>query len=188
MRGHRAGLVSRLLADAVDLTIAGIILFGALVAFAVVRYMVGAEPLQLPRISGIFTAAAYPITVFLYLSISWSRHGRSVGKGLVGLRVVQNDGGPLGWFRATMRAFLCTVVGGLSLLWSVFSSRNAAVHDLVLHTTVVHDWSDEVRTELPPPETTLALDVVLVAPANETVPAGSSSDGPFVDVPGSAQL
>jgi Predicted membrane protein/domain len=158
MRGRRAGLVSRLLADAMDLAVAGFILFGALVAFAVVRYMVGAAPLQLPRVSGIFTAAAFPITLAIYLSITWSGNGRSVGKALVGLRVVRNEGAPLGKFRATMRAVLCTLFGGLSLLWVLFSSRNAAVHDLVVHSTVVHDWSDEVRTEITPPEPTLATD------------------------------
>jgi uncharacterized RDD family membrane protein YckC len=161
MRGHRAGLVSRLLADAIDLAVVGVILFGALVAFAVVRYMVGAEPLRLPRVSGIFTAVAFPITEVLYLSITWSGNGRSVGKALVGLRVVRNEGAPLGKFRATMRAFLCTLVGGPSLLWVLFSSRNAAVHDLVVHSAVVHDWSDEVRTEIPPSEPTLATDSVL---------------------------
>jgi uncharacterized RDD family membrane protein YckC len=160
MRGRRSGLVSRLLADAVDLAVAGIILFGALVGFAVVRYMVGSAPLRLPRVSGIFTAAAYPITVWLYLAISWSRHGRSVGKALVGLRVVRNDGSRMGRLRATIRALVCTLFP-LSLFWALFSSRNAAVHDLLLQTTVVHDWSDEVRTEIPPPESTLAADDIV---------------------------
>jgi uncharacterized RDD family membrane protein YckC len=158
VRGRRAGLVSRLLADGIDLVVTGLILFGALVAFAVVRYMVGSAPLRLPRVSGIFTAAAYPLTEWLYLSISWSGNGQSVGKALVGLRVVRNDGSRMGRLRATARALVCTLIGGLSLLWALFSSRNAAVHDLWLHTTVVHDWSDEVRTEIPPPESTLAAD------------------------------
>ena len=148
VRGRRAGLVSRLLADGVDLAIVGLILFGALVTFAVVRYMVGSAPLRLPRVSGIFTAAAFPITEVAYLATSWSAGGSSVGKKLVGLRVVRREGARLGKLQATMRAVVCTLVGGPSLLWAVFSSRNAAVHDLVLHTAVVHDWSDEVRTEI----------------------------------------
>jgi uncharacterized RDD family membrane protein YckC len=160
MRGRRAGLVSRLLADGIDLVVAGLILFGALVAFAVVRYMVGSAPLRLPRVSGIFDAVAFSITAVLYLAITWAGSGRSVGKGLVGLRVVRSDGSRLGGFRATMRAFVCTLFP-LSLLWALFSSRNAAVHDLLLHTTVVHDWSDEVRTEIPPLESTLAADAIV---------------------------
>ena len=136
-----------------DFVVAGMILFGALVAFAVIRYLVGSAPLRLPQVSGIFTAAAFPITAMAYLAISWSAGGRSVGKQIVGLRVVRREGARLGKLQATVRAVLCTLFGGASLLWSLFSARNAAVHDLVLHTTVVHDWSDEVRTEIDPMDT-----------------------------------
>jgi uncharacterized RDD family membrane protein YckC len=141
-----------LLADGIDLVVTGMLLFGALIAFAVVRYMVGSAPLRLPRVSGTFTAVAFPLTEILYLSVTWSGTGRSVGKQLVGLRVVRSEGSRLGRFQATLRAVVCTFFGGPSLLWAAFSSRNAAVHDLLLHTTVVHDWSDEVRTEVTPRE------------------------------------
>ncbi len=152
VRGTRAGLISRILAGGIDLVVTGMILFGALIAFAVIRYMLGSAPLRLPRVSATFTAIAFPLTEIVYLSITWSGSGRSVGKALVGLRVVRNEGTRLGRLQATLRAVLCTFFGGPSLLWSAFSSRNAAVHDLVLHTTVVHDWSDEVRTEVAPRE------------------------------------
>jgi uncharacterized RDD family membrane protein YckC len=156
IRGRRAGLVSRILAGVVDLTVTAVILFSILVGFAVVRYMVGSAPLQLPRVSGIFTAAAFPLVEFLYLSVMWSASGRSVGKQLVGLRAVKADGARLGVLQASARALFCTIIGGLSLLWSAFSKRNAAVHDLVLQTAVVHDWSDEVRSS-PEAQETLAL-------------------------------
>ena len=107
----------------------------------------GSRRSSFPRVSGIFTLVAFPITEAVYLAITWSKSGRSVGKKIVGLRVVRNEGVPLGLRRSTPRAILCALWGGPSLLWSAFSSRNAAVHDLVLHTTVVHDWSDEVRTQ-----------------------------------------
>jgi uncharacterized RDD family membrane protein YckC len=155
VRGRRAGLISRLLADGIDLVVTGMILFGALIGFAVVRYMVGSAPLRLPRVSGVFTAVAFPLTEIVYLAITWAGSGRSVGKSLVGLRVVRAEGARLGRLQATVRAVLCTFFGGPSLLWAAFSSRNAAVHDLVLHTTVVHDWSDEVRTEIAPRESPL---------------------------------
>ena len=94
--GRRAGLVSRVLAGGIDLAVTGLIVFGGLVGFAVVRYMLGLAPLQLPRVSGIFTLVAFPITEAVYLAITWSKSGRSVGKKIVGLRVVRNEGVPAG--------------------------------------------------------------------------------------------
>ena len=153
-----------MIAGGIDLAVVGMIIFGALVAFAVVRYMVGAAPLKLPQVSAAFTAVAYPITEVAYLSITWSGSGRSVGKKLVGLRVVRNEGTQLRKLQATIRAVLCTLFGGISLLWSAFSSRNAAVHDLVVHTVVVHDWSDVVRTEIDSPMSPAVAAPAVAAP------------------------
>jgi len=43
--------------------------------------------------------------------------------------------------RAVARAVVCTVLGVVSLLWVVVSSRRAALHDLLVGSTVVYDWS-----------------------------------------------
>ena len=143
--GRRAGLVSRLLADGIDLLVTAILLFGFLVAFAVVRYMLGAGTLRLPHAGTTFTAIGFPLVEIAYLATTWSASGRSAGKELVGLRVVRGDGARLEPWRAGTRAAVCTIFGGPSLLWSALSSRNAALHDLMLGTTVVHDWPDAAR-------------------------------------------
>ena len=36
---------------------------------------------------------------------------------------------------------ICVTFAAISLTWVVFSKRNAAVHDLVMRTSVVHDWA-----------------------------------------------
>ena len=43
--------------------------------------------------------------------------------------------------RAAGRAVICTTFGVLSLAWAAISTRNAAVHDILLRTSVVHDWT-----------------------------------------------
>ena len=142
-----------------DLAVVGMILFGALVAFAVVRYMVGAAPLRLPRVSGIFTAAAFPITVIALPGDQLVGRRRSVGKKLVGLRVVRSDGRGSGRCKPLGRAIVCTLsrravaaVGGLQL------AQCRGARPCASHHRGRHDWSDEVRTEieLPPPPAVVA--------------------------------
>jgi len=148
VRGRRAGLVSRAVADGVDFAVIGLLLFGILFAFAAVRYFVDGE-FDMPRIGAVFSAAAFPVVAVVYLTVLWTATGRSVGKHLLGLRVVRDDGTPLGVLRAAARSLLCVVIGVLSLLWAAVSKRNAGVHDLVLRTSVVHDWSAAVPTPVP---------------------------------------
>jgi len=144
MSGHRAGLFSRLVVAAVDFCVVLAILFGIFVVFAVGRYMLG-QGFKLPRVGPLVTGTGFPIVEFFYLAIAWTLTGRSVGKRLVGLRVIREDGGRLGPTRACGRAALTTLFGLPSLLWAGVSSRNAAVHDLVVRTAVVHDWAEADR-------------------------------------------
>jgi len=61
---------------------------------------------------------------------------------------VRDTGARVGVLRAAGRAVICTAFGVVSLAWAAISSRNAAVHDLLLRTSVVHDWS-AARTPAP---------------------------------------
>jgi uncharacterized RDD family membrane protein YckC len=149
IRGVRAGLISRLIADAIDLAIAALIFFGVLLAAGVVMYMLSDGGFHLPHGGPIVTAIGYPVTEIVYLSYMWGSRGKSFGKELLGLRVLQKNGHVLRPVRALGRAVFVTFLGGPSLLWVPFSRRNAAVHDLVLQTEVVHDWST-----LPVPQAT----------------------------------
>jgi uncharacterized RDD family membrane protein YckC len=152
VRGRRAGLVSRALADGVDVAAVGLLLFGMLVGFAALRYLVDGE-FEMPRIGAVFSATAFPVVAVVYLTFSWSTTGRSVGKHLFGLRVVCDDGTPIGALRAAARSVLCVAIGVLSLLWAAVSRRNAGVHDLVVRTSVVHDWAparDRALEEISP--------------------------------------
>jgi uncharacterized RDD family membrane protein YckC len=140
VHGRRAGYLSRVLADGIDFLVVGILLFGSLVTFAAVRYLIDGE-FEMPHFRAVFSAVAYPVIAMLYLAVFWTATGRSVGKEMLGLRVVRDDGSPLGILRAALRAVICVTFAFVSLIWVVFSKRNAAVHDLVLRTSVVHDWT-----------------------------------------------
>ena len=71
----------------------------SLFGFASIRYLVNGD-FKMPRIGAVFSASAFPIVAVLYLTVLWTMTGRSVGKHLFGLRVVRDDGTPLGVLRA----------------------------------------------------------------------------------------
>jgi len=148
VRGRRAGAATRYAAAGVDFLVAGALLFGALVGFAAVRYLFGGTTFALPRAGAVFDAAAFPVVAVVYLVAAWTTSGRTVGNALFGLRVVRDTGARVGVLRATGRAVICTAFGVVSLAWAAISRRNAAVHDLLLRTSVVHDWS-AARTPAP---------------------------------------
>ncbi len=77
----------------------------------------------------------------LYLTIGWASTGRTIGKSTMGLRVVNNNGKPLRSKRAFLRALICATLGWELLLWIIVSRRRAGVHDLMVRTTVVYDWT-----------------------------------------------
>lgn len=136
--GTRAGIVSRLLADAIDGVV--IVLLGLLVLVGV-SVVVGlftrtVEFVSLPQGARWILAAALFIG---YLGYGWGLEGRTVGKTAMGLRVVRDDGSDLSPARGLLRALLYFIVLP-GILWAVVSRRNASLQDLVLGTSVVHDW------------------------------------------------
>jgi uncharacterized RDD family membrane protein YckC len=150
-------LASRVLADGIDFFVVGFLLFSSLVGIAAVRYFFNGD-FEMPQIGAVFSAAAYPFVAIVYLTFFWSATGRSVGKHLLGLRVVRDTGASVGVLRATARSLLCVFFGVFTLAWIAVSRRNAAVHDLVLRTSVVHDWAvarEDPLDEIP--LTTLAI-------------------------------
>ena len=58
----------------------------------------------------------------------------------MGLRVQRRHGENLGLGLAALRSAF-SVVFALGLLWSIFSSKNKSLQDVVLGTEVVFDWA-----------------------------------------------
>jgi uncharacterized RDD family membrane protein YckC len=140
LRGRSAGFVSRVLAVSVDLAIVVVLTFACFVGVALIGYMLGDGTFELPDAGPLRTAISFPVVEFVYLVALWAARGTTLGGGLIGLRVVRSDGSRLRPARAAVRALCCVVLGFVSLLWIPFSRRDAAVHDLVCGTSVVHDW------------------------------------------------
>ena len=140
LQGHRAGFASRAVADAIDLGVAWLLGLSALLAAGVVRYLLTGPPLRLPVLPNWLDATAGAAIAVAYLALSWAATGRSVGKQLAGLRVVDRGGRRMSLRRSFCRAVLY-VLFPAGLLWVLASRRNASVQDLIVGTAVVYDWA-----------------------------------------------
>jgi uncharacterized RDD family membrane protein YckC len=149
LQGHRAGFASRVVADLVDLGVAWLLGLSAWLAAGVVGYLLTGPPLRLPVLPNWLGASAGAAIAVAYLALSWAATGRSVGKQLAGLRVVDRAGRRLSLWRSFMRAVLY-VLFPAGLLWVLASRRNASVQDLVVGTAVVYDWAYHPADEAPP--------------------------------------
>jgi uncharacterized RDD family membrane protein YckC len=138
-QGLRAGVVTRTLAGAVDYLVVVATTLGCYVAVVVLAFLVDPRSFSLPRWTfGQFLLLGLVLMV-VYLTASFRITGRTVGDALLGLRVVGRKGQRLRWSVAFLRAGFCAVVP-VGLFWCAVSRENRSIQDVVLRTSVIHDW------------------------------------------------
>jgi uncharacterized RDD family membrane protein YckC len=149
--GHYAGAVSRAAGTALDLAIVlGTFTVGVAALDMLLRFAIGQS---LADRSGAWSVVALVIWAFLYVYVSLAIAGRTVGKGIVGLRVVSSDGSTLSGRRALVRTLafpLSALIAGLGFAFILFQREHRALHDLIAGTAVVYDWGPRAA-ELPGP-------------------------------------
>ena len=141
LQGHRAGLVTRIIADGVDFAVVAAVLGSIYVGVAAVRFIWRSWTFSWPTPSFLLVLVVGAIVSVVYLTATWGTTGRSYGKHVLGLRVV----GPFGRLRvagAFLRAVLC-VIFPVGLAWVLVSRHNRSLQDVVLRTSVVYDWLGE---------------------------------------------
>ena len=138
IRGTRAGLVTRALANVVDLLVVVLLVACGYGAVAAARFLLDPTAFTFPAPSlstllllGLCLQAAY-------FAVTWVEVGYTYGDRLLGLRVADDRGTRLGWVRSGVRAVLCTLVP-VGLLWVLVSRDNRSVQDLLLRTSVLYD-------------------------------------------------
>jgi uncharacterized RDD family membrane protein YckC len=142
LEGTYAGGVSRLLGLVIDwLIVTSSFAFGGTIFEYVVSTVLPVE-LDLsdtPIISGI----ALGVWAFTYFTYALTTTGRTVGKAIVGTRVVRADGSDLHFGRAAVRVLtlpLSFVLLGVGLLLIVLRADRRALHDLISDTAEVYSW------------------------------------------------
>lgn len=79
----------------------------------------------------------FPIFYYVYLT---GAYGQTFGKMAFRIRVVNEDGSPIGYGRAFLRwlsYFLCDATLYIGYLWALFDKRRQGLHDRVCRTIVV---------------------------------------------------
>ncbi|NCF67701.1 MAG: hypothetical protein GWP61_17185 [Chloroflexi bacterium] len=154
LQGHYAGFASRFIAYIIDLaviigtiTIVGIVISLLLQFFRLddlISNLLSSENLlgDILRVATFLGSIAF--IAFSYHVLFWTfTAGKSVGKALVGLRVVPMDGSRITLWRAIVRYFaflLSAIVLFLGLLWVLISDNRQGWHDKIARTYVIYDW------------------------------------------------
>lgn len=139
-QGRPAGVLSRSLANGIDLAVAWALTFVLLSGWSALRYVLFGDPLRFPRPEVSFTVGLFWLVLVLYLADGWGSAGKTIGKRIVGLRV-EADGGRVGAGAWILRAVLSVSFAPVMLLWTLLARDNRGLHDRLFHTRVVYDWS-----------------------------------------------
>ena len=140
VQGHRAGIVTRVAAGAVDLVVAllGVALMYS--AWAGTIFLLSPQTFRFPDPGGLRLLLLVLGLLTAYLTVAWATTGRTFGNRLLGLRVVDDGGHTIGLARAFLRAAAC-VMFPIVLFWVVVSRENRSLPDVLLRTSVVYDWT-----------------------------------------------
>lgn len=142
--GEPAGLVTRTLANVVDLVVVAALLAGGYLGVAGLLFLRRGASFTFPIVS---YRLAYAVGVgvwIVYMAFGWRTNGRTYGDHLLGLRVRTMDNTEVGGVRAVARAVLCAVAP-LLLVWVAISRQQRSVQDLIVGTHVVYDWGGSRR-------------------------------------------
>ena len=91
----------------------------------------------------------HALTFFLYFAIMTKLLGKTVGKMVLGIKVVSTDGSPLTWKQMFFREGVVRLVYHIQIFWFMlflwvyiliaFVPTKRGLHDLVADTSVIHD-------------------------------------------------
>lgn len=138
-----AGIVTRTAAAIIDLVVVLAMMGGLLITVAGVLFIWSPLSFRWPAPSWALSLGFGALIAATYLTVSWATSGRTLGAGVLGLRVLSVRRTQLGWARAALRAMLCLLFPP-GLLWAVVSRKRCSIQDAALRTVVVYDWSDDV--------------------------------------------
>jgi uncharacterized RDD family membrane protein YckC len=140
-QGRRAGVVTRTVAAAIDQLIVMIAVLGTYAGISVLQFLLDPRSFTWPAPS-LFSFVLFDWAYLLiYLTVAWATTGRTWGARLMGVRVVSFRGRRLRFGAALVRAAFC-VVFPIGLFWCAVNRSNRSVQDVVLRTSVIHDWNN----------------------------------------------
>lgn len=138
-QGHRAGLVTRLVAAVIDALVVAVLLLAGYAGWCGLLLLLDPRGFSFPEVHLVLSLTSGLVVSVVYLTLTWWLTGRSYGCRVMGLRVLNFRGERLRLLGALVRAFLCVLVP-VGLLWVAVSTENRSLQDVLLRTSVVYDW------------------------------------------------
>ena len=137
-----AGFWIRVGAWLVDSVILGIVSVALTVVFGIAIGALGSQAPSLQIYLMPISLAVGFLLPAIYLLVGWARYGQTLGKMVCGLRIVRENGAPIGFGGALLRLFgymLSSLIFGIGYLMVAFTDRNRGLHDMVAGTVVVRE-------------------------------------------------
>jgi uncharacterized RDD family membrane protein YckC len=138
-QGHRAGVVTRLAANVVDLAVVFGLIVLVYLGIAGIDFLLDPRSFDWPSLP-LWGLSVIVVVVVPYLTLCWCTVGRTYGDALFGLQVENFRGNRMTVGGAFLRAVFCMVFP-IGVLWVAVSRENRSVQDIVLRTSVVYEWS-----------------------------------------------
>ena len=152
LQGLRAGFVSRAVASGADvLFVLCVYVFGVIMV-SIAWDLFFSTSISLAAPPHWLNALLEWILLVAYLTAGWWSSGRTLGKQIMGLRVVGSGGHPLRFWQALFRAILCASFFPVLLL-ALVNRRNRGLEDIAFRTVVTYEWLPQI--EQPQTESTL---------------------------------
>lgn len=167
LRGYPAGFISRYIAFLLDVLIIVAVTFIAaniaritLTFFGFDQFLPEANQQRtvVELSQTVMAVIRFTVTIIggfltfgVYSIVSWVLMGKTLGKALMGLRVLGEDGHRVKFRQALIRA-LSYYISGLALfagfLWVLVDDRRQAWHDKLARTVVVYEWDAQYEERL----------------------------------------
>jgi uncharacterized RDD family membrane protein YckC len=148
LQGRRAGFFSRAVASGADVVLVLCVYVGAVVVASIAWDLFFSNSVSVSVPAHWLNVLMVWVLLVLYLASGWGSAGRTLGKQMMGLRVVCSDGSRLQFWRASLRAMLCATFFPVLLL-ALVDRRNRGLEDMAFGTVVVYDWLPEEVEPLP---------------------------------------
>jgi uncharacterized RDD family membrane protein YckC len=139
IQGLRAGVITRVIAGGIDYAVIFGFAGGCWIAWAALLFLLDPRSFEFPSWTlGQFVLLGF-VAMVIYLWLGFATNGRTIGGRVMGVRVVGRKGTRMAWGVALVRAVFCTVFP-VGLFWCAISRQNRSVQDIVLRSSVIHDW------------------------------------------------
>lgn len=149
LQGLRAGFFSRAAASGTDVVLALCVYVGGVVVASIAWDLFFSSSVSISVPPHWLNELMVWVVLVVYLTAGWGTAGRTLGKQMMGLRVVCSDGSRLRFWRALLRAVLCATFFPVLLL-ALVNRRNRGLEDVAFGTVVVYDWVPEGTEPLTP--------------------------------------